>query len=147
MKSSEFITENITDREVNDLNKKGRKKVMDVFNSVSPIKIRSVSRGGVDMGGLVFTFNPNDVKTLDSNQWDSMEQAIVGAFANEGMSASVTQAIWKSNGMLRAKPKVLVEVDIIAKLNRLKYVVTVAPVRSIPMPSGTDELIQQVNSF
>ena len=132
MKSNEFITESINrhkipeDLKTSDVKKmqqSARKKVKDIFNQAFPIPVRTIARSGEYMQGLVFTFVPDDVQRLvgSADKWPAMAKKVEDALAQHGLKAELQQGIWKNGGELRIKPKVLLNVDLIAKLERLYF--------------------------
>lgn len=125
MKSNEFIIENtVTVDDVNAMLRKARLEAKEIFNSAFPIPIRSVARGGDGMRSLVFTFQPADVRQHlagKSDAWDTLAKKVEQAFAQHKMKAKLQQVIWKNNGELRVKPKVILTVDTVSKLEDLYF--------------------------
>jgi len=140
-----------TSKDIDALQKKARKSVKEIFNKSFPIPVRSVARGGEGMRSLVFTFTPEDVKQLNgmSKKWTSLAKKVENALAKHGLKGELKEVIWKNNGEMRVKPKVLLTVDLITKLEDLFFDVQHKQYfdKNKKLPRGITALIKQVNEL
>lgn len=154
MKSNEFTESTnlytLTTNDVVVLQKKARGKIRDIFNQSFPLSVKTIARGGEGMRGLVFTFGP-DAKQLSGKQgeWAAWASDLEDALAAQGMQGELTQGIWKNTGELRARPKVLLNVDLIAKLEELYFTAQDREHfnKNEQFPQDANATIKQVNSL